>query len=307
MSTRSTRACSTDGGYSLIELLVALTVTLIVSAAVMVLAFSSRDIFETDKHRTAINQNLRSGIDLLGIDVRQAGERLPGDAPAIEIIDGEDGGTDTLILRRNLINEVLSVCKEIDAGSSADSIFTARKDASGKYPPGCAPAADLDSDGWADNLQAWRDYRIAHGGVVMAYIHNPTTHVGEFFYYDAEDDSTFHIHKFNDDPWLYDYDVPDNSRVYILEQRRFFVEDGVLKCVINEDVANALNLVSQIADFQSRAVFRDGTIQTSMNSAALWSNLESVEVSLVAETEWRNRSMERELVTRFFPRNAMSN
>jgi len=288
-------------------LLVALVVTLVIVGSIMTLAFSSQDVFETDKHRTTLNQNLRSGIDLLGIDVRQAGERLPGDAPAIEIIDGEDGGPDTLFLRRNLINEVLSVCKAIDAGSSADSIFIARKDASGKYPPGCAPAGDLDSDGWPDNLEAWQDYRIAHGGVVLAYIHNPTTHVGEFFFYDHEDDATFHIHKYNEDAWLYDYEVPDNSRVYILEQKRFFVEDGVLKCVINEDTANPLNLVSHIADFQASAFFRDGTVLTTMNSAAIWSSLESVEVSLVAEEAWKDRSMERELVPRFFPRSAMSN
>jgi type IV pilus assembly protein PilW len=286
---------------------VAMTVTLIVLGTVFSLAFSSQDVFETDKQRTQLNQNLRSGIDLLGIDVRQAGERLPGDAPAIEILDGVDGAPDTLILRRNMLDEVLSVCKEIDAGSSADSVFTARKDASGHYPPGCAPADDLDSDGWPDNLQAWRDYREAHGGVVQAYIHNPAKHVGEFFLYDAEDISTFHIHKYNDDAWQYDYDLPDNSRVYILEQRRFFVEDGVLKCVINEDTDNALNLVSHIADFQCGAVQADGSLRPSMSAAEAWSTLEAVEVSLVAESKWEERSMSRALTTRFFPRNAMSN
>ena len=69
-------------------MLVALVVTLVVVGSIMTLAFSSQDVFETDKHRTTINQNLRSGIDLLGMDVRQAGERLPGDAPAIEIRRG---------------------------------------------------------------------------------------------------------------------------------------------------------------------------------------------------------------------------
>jgi type IV pilus assembly protein PilW len=305
MSTRSTHACSS--GFSVVELLVALTVTSIIAGAVMTLAFSSRDVFETDKHRTTINQNLRSGIDLLGIDVRQAGERLPGDAPAIEIINGASGAPDTLILRRNLINEVLPVCKNIGAGSSADSIFVARKNPSGIFPPGCSPVGDANGDGWPDNLEAWRRYRIEHGGNVMAYVHNPTTQVGEFFFYDDEDNSTFHIHKYNGDAWQYDYDVVDNARVYILEQRRFFVEEDVLKCVINEDLANTLNFVSHIRNFQCNAVFQDGTIQASMIPADGWSNLESIEVMLVGESSWKNRTMDRTLVTRFFPRNVLSN
>jgi len=287
---------------------VALTVTVLVSAAVMSLAFSAQAVFETDKHRTTVNQNLRSGIDLLGIDVRQAGERLPGDAPAVEIIDGEHDGPDRLILRRNQLDVVLPVCNlKISAGSATDALFSSRRDVTHKYPPGCAPAADSDSDGWPDNLGAWRDYRIDNGGVITAYLHNPTTDEGEFFLYDAEDNSTMHIHKLNTDKWEYTYDLVDSPRIYILEQKEFFLEDGVLKCIVNGNTDSVLNLVSHIRDFQCRAVFRDGTIQTAMGSADDWGALEAVEVWLSAESEWKGRAVDNTLVTRFFPRNVMSN
>jgi len=306
MWTRSTRECSTEG-FSLVELLVALTVTVLVSAAVMSLAFSAQAVFETDKHRTSVNQNLRSGIDLLGMDVRQAGERLPGDAPAVEIIDGENDGPDRLILRRNQFDVVLPVCNlKISAGSATDALFCSRRDVTHKYPPGCALAADSNSDGWPDNLEAWRDYRVSHGGVITAYLHNPATDVGEFFQYDAEDNSTMHIHKLNTDRWEYTYELTDSPRIYILEQKEFFLEDGVLKCIVNGNTDSVLNLVSHISDFQTRAVFQDGTIQMAMSAADDWSDLAAVEVWLSAESEWKGRAIDNTLVTRFFPRNVMS-
>ena len=72
-------------GFSLFELLVAMMVTGVIAGATLSIALSSHGMFETDRHRTTINQNLRAGLDMVGIDVRQAGERLPFDAPAVDI------------------------------------------------------------------------------------------------------------------------------------------------------------------------------------------------------------------------------
>ena len=82
-------------------MLVALTVTGVIAGATLTIALTSREMFETDQHRTTINQNLRAGMDMIGIDVRQAGERMPFDAPAIEIKNGVNGAPDTLFLRRS--------------------------------------------------------------------------------------------------------------------------------------------------------------------------------------------------------------
>jgi type II secretory pathway component PulJ len=309
MSTRSIRACCSNG-FSLVELLIAMTVTLAISAAVMTLAFSTQDVFEADKHRTTVNQNLRSGIDLLGIDVRQAGERLPEDAPAIEIIDGANGAPDRLILRRNMLDAVLPVCNPVIAGGSAvDAVYCSFTNASGHYPPGCAPAPDLNSDGWPDNLEAWRDYRMNNGGVIEVYIHNPAQDYGEFFKYDAEDASTFHIHRLNDGTsWDYSYDAADNPRLYILEQKEFYVEDGVLKARVNGRTGEVLlNLVSHIQDFQATAIMKDDTVLSALGSSADWSDLSAIEVTLEAESGYKDRTINRETTTRFFPRNVMSN
>jgi type IV pilus assembly protein PilW len=291
----------------MLELLVALAVTSAVTAATLAIALSSRGVLETDEQRTTINQNLRSGMDLVGVDIRQAGERLPGDMPAIEINDGGSGASDTLILRRNLLDYSLPLCKDITGGTSADAVFVAKKKVTGKIPPGCAPVGDDDSDGWPDNMQMWRDYRIANGGIVQVFIYDPIKESGEFFLYDAEDNSTFHLHKYNVDHWQSDYNVANGSRIYIMEQLEFRLNGEVLQSVVNMNNASALNLVNHITDFQARAFLNDGSVQTAFGPSDEWTELRCVEVTLTGGTDFRNRSMDRTLTARFFPRNILSN
>lgn len=292
---------------TLTELLVALGVSGVVAGATLGIALSTRGMFDLDQHRTTVNQNLRSGIDLLGIDIRQAGERLPLDAPAVQIVNGSGDAPDVLTLRRNMLDYVLPVCKDIAGGTNADSIFVARKKlpGSGKIPQGCIPVPDEDGDGWPDNLQAWRAYRLANGGSILAYIHNPVTDLGEFFVYDSEDNSTFHLHKDNAENWTNDYPANQQPRVYILDQRTFRVQGDILQLLINDDESSVLNLVSEIRNFQVRAIFRDGTITTTF-AGAQWTNLESIEVTLVGGEALRDRDLERTVTTRFFPRNVLS-
>lgn len=303
-SRRSTPGCS--DGFSIVELLVAMTVFSVVGAAALTLAMSARKVFEQDRNRTAVNQNLRSGIDLLGIDVRQAGERMPGNAPAIEISNGASNAPDQLTVRRNLLDYVLPVCKDINSSTARDQAFIAKK-GGGVVPPGCSPVPDSDGDGWPDNLEAWRNYRIANGGSVLAYIYNPVTHLGEFFTYDAEDKSTFHIHRANGELWHNDYASNQQPRVYILEQKRFLLTGDMLQYVSNEDTTHPVNLVNHLYDFQVRALMDDGTAMTSMPAATDWTHLQSVEVKLAGTATFSGRTMRRTLMSRFFPRNILSN
>ena len=306
-SSKSSRSTpDSSSGFSIIELLVALSVGSLIAGAAMAITLSSQRMFQTDQNRTTINQNLRSGMDLLGIDVRQAGERLPHDIPAIEITDGASGAPDTMTLRRNILDPVLPVCKSINSGSSADSIFVGKKKVTGKVPAGCNPVPDSNGDGWPDNLEVWREYRINNGGVVLAYIYNPTTHVGEFFQYDQEDNSTFHIHRLNSGSWVHDYDITDQARIYIIEQQTFRLQADVLQSVVNGDTSNAMNLVSRVQDFQVHAHLQDGTVLDAMSSSSEWSNLNSIQITLVGGSKFGGRSMQRELSTHFFPRNVLS-
>lgn len=303
ISSRPSIRASSDG-FSMLELLVALTVLSFVGAAALSLALSSRGVFEQDQQRTAINQNLRSGIDLLGIDVRQAGERLTGSAPAVEIVNGTGTGPDQLILRRNVLDYVLPVCKDINNASAADAVFIAKK--GGNPPPGCAPVLDSDNDGWPDNIEAWRNYRLANGGAVLAYIYDPVTKLGEFFTYDDEDNATFKIHRLNSVAWTNDYSTAEQPRIYILEQKRYVLSADVLQYILNEDTAHPYNLVNHMTNFQAQALLVDGTVLNSMPNTTDWTKLQSVQLTLVGAATFSGRTLRRTVTSRFFPRNILS-
>lgn len=304
-SRPSIHGCS--DGFSLVELLAALGLAVVILGAASTVVLTAQKILEQDRHRTLINQNLRIGMDFVGIDVRQAGERLPGDAPAIELVDGAAGAPDTLTISRNLIDYVLPLCKNITAGSSADSVFVGKKKVTGPVPAGCAPVPDSNGDGWPDNIEAWRAYRIASGGTGLAYVYNPVTGAGEFFVYDAEDNSTFHLHKANGGSWQNDYLMNEEPRIYLMSRRSFQVVDDVLQIVINDDTDNPIHLVNKIADFQVRAFFLDGSVQTSMAASADWTQLDFLEVTLTGRSQFAGRTIERTVVSMFFPRNILSN
>ena len=55
---------------TLLEVLVALALAGLVAGAALSITFSSRNLYTSDRGRTDINQNLRSGIDLLGMELR---------------------------------------------------------------------------------------------------------------------------------------------------------------------------------------------------------------------------------------------
>jgi len=295
---------SSSAGLTLVELLVAMSVTLVMMGIALSITLSSKRVYETDRARTDLNQNLRNGLDMVGLDVRQAGERLPTDIPVIQILDGASGGSDTLVLRRNLLDPVLPLCKNIKSNTNADVIFVAKKN--GNVPPGCSPVPDDDGDGWPENLQEWKEYRVANGGAVWAYIYDPVRENGEFFLYDAEDNSTFHLHKDNAQKWQNDYDVANLSRIYILEQRTYSRNGDLLRFLENGDTLNPTNLIHLVADFQARAFFQDGSVQTTLGGGDDWSELQSIEISLSCTTMVDGRTMNRAMTTRFFPRNVLS-
>ena len=303
-STSRAEQAGPAAGFTLVELLVGTLVGLAITGGALTLALSGRRIYQTDQNRTSVNQNLRAGMDLLGTDLRQAGERIPADVPAVEISSGSGGAPDTLLLRRNLIDAVLPVCAGITAGSNAAQVFVADR---GPSPPtGCAPVPDQDADGWPDNMGAWKSYRQANSGRVLAFIYNPVGKYGEFFTYDSEDNAACSIHRASAGNWAHSYGVAEQCRVYILEERTYRLSGDLLQLVINGDTGNPMNLVCEVTDFQARAVMRDGTVLESLGAADAWSNLLSVEVTLRGQASFSGRTLVRSLSARYFPRNVLS-
>ncbi|RMF93924.1 MAG: prepilin-type cleavage/methylation domain-containing protein, partial [Nitrospinota bacterium] len=136
--------------------------------------------------------------------------------------------------------------------------------------------------------------------------YNPATRQGEFFIYSDEKDdaSGLHIHR-KEGRWQYTYDY--GSAMYILQERRYQVQDGLLQLILNGDTNNPLNVVDAIENFQVRALMQDGSIKTSFTPADSWTSLQALEVTLTGRTTVRGQEIRRTFSTRLFPRNILSN
>lgn len=293
-----------SAGMTLIELLIALALAGFVAAAALALALASRDIYSSDRGRTDLNQSLRSGVDLLGMELRQAGERLPLDFPAIEIVDGGGINPDTLIVRRNVLDAVLPVCEHIGAGSTVQRVRISAS--SGSPPPGCSPVGDTDANGWPDNLDEWRAHRDANGGAIQIYLFNPVSGLGEFVLYDGDGVTTDYVDTSSGSSWQNTYPLTEQCRAYVLEQRTYEIDAEVLRFINDDDTSNPVNLIHDITEFQIRAVLVGGALQDSFTPADNWADLESIEITLSGRSDSGERPISRTVTTRLFPRNVLS-
>lgn len=288
----------------MVELLLALGLAGLVAAAALSIALSSRDIYTRDLGRTDLNQNLRSATDLLGMELRQTGERLPQDVPAVEIVNGSGTDPDTLTVRRNRLDAVLPLCEPISSGTSVSTLRVATS--TGSPPTGCSPVADTDSSGWPDNIDEWRAERAAAGGSVAVYVFNPVSGLGEFVDYDGDGGTSDYLAVSAASSWQNDYLVTEQCRVYLLEQHTYQLSAGVLQYIVADDTTNPVNLVHGLTDFQVRAVLSGGSTQDSFGSSDDWADLSSIEVTLTGQSGTGADAPTRTTTMRFFPRNVLS-
>ncbi len=305
---------SSTSGLTLIELLIALGISSLIIGLVLPLLLGHQRLVKVDQARTSVYQNLRSAMELVGTDVRIAGERLeqrggPNIFP-IEIIAGEEGEPDELILRRNLLDYTLPVCDNINAGSSENNINVRQV---GNNPPwnSYGECQGHPNQEVPPELLRWREYRDNHGGEVRVYIYDPNNQQGEFFVYDHDDQSNIQVHR-ESGSWENDYGVDNNSsspqnlpRLYVLEEKRYRLntQNNILEMIVNGNEDDKDKIVGGITDFQVRAIMDDGSEQETVSS---WRSLKAIQIYIESVSEVQNETVERNLVSRFFPRNILS-
>lgn len=300
-SRPSTRYLSS--GLSVTELLLALAIGVGVVAGALAITVSSRNLMQADQTQTDANQNLRSALDIIGNDIRIAGERLSGQGantiPAIILTGGND-----LVLRRNALESVLPVCnapnnQPLAAGRILISRIGSFRDAVYAQCNNDGPR-DKNTNGVPDDLEAWRAYRAENSPTpVKAYAFNNITDLGEFFTYAGDTSSSVGFSVTNSSGgWQQSYSMSEQSVVYLLDERRYRLDGETLELILNGDTANALSVVNGVSNFQVRAVMQDGTVKTSLTPTDDWKKLSSIRVSLTVS--------DRVLTSEYFPRNILS-
>jgi len=302
-------------GFTLIELLIALAVGMLILTASFTLVLSNKAVYNLDSARTKVNQNLRAGLDIISADIRQAGERLGGDFPAVEVILGVGLDSDTLVLRRNLIDDVLPVCSNVVGGST--KIWVAQQ------PAPALPSVNIDCLNSSTGLTNFRAQRLSSGGAIRAYIYDPVNFTGEFVRYTNDDASVGGVSKSMDvqpesGVWQNTYLASNQPRMYIIEERRFFTDtakkDIVMKITGGPGTGEPLDqpMVTNIEDFQVSAyIVASPTPSLSGGTGALsggnWKKLAFVRLEVKGKSmQDSSRTLTRTLTDDALPRNVLS-
>lgn len=260
-----------------------------------------RRLYVLDQGRTGANQSLRAGMDLMLMDARQAGERLPADFPALLLSQAPDGSA-VLVLRRNLSDTVLTLCQDAPAG--ATSLITASSSAPAAYQVECA-FNDLNGNGVDDRIDAWQNYRCGLDRAPLCqgnsresaalYLYSPGSSASRWSQYIGEL-STGNGIRVSPIPAGF----LAGTRLYLLEERTYTLQGGVLQLSLNG--APPQGVVSEVQSFQAQAL-SGGVWRSSFPPAGTsWTALQSLSLSLTAQVGGVSRS----LATQVLPRNTLS-
>jgi prepilin-type N-terminal cleavage/methylation domain-containing protein len=129
---------TSNKGFTLLELLIGMIITLIIGGLAMQAFINASATFSKDKKSIESDQNLSAVLEIIGNDIRQAGENIsesPANFPVIEFITNTDtdsmSGSSKITIRRGL-SEQLTLCADLDLVTST--------------PPTTIPVADTTKD-----------------------------------------------------------------------------------------------------------------------------------------------------------------
>jgi prepilin-type N-terminal cleavage/methylation domain-containing protein len=113
-----------QAGFSLIELIVAMTVTLFISGAIVQLMIAGQDAFRKEPEASDRQQNTRVAMDIIARDVYRAGDGLPQIAQVFG--NGLDGGAgpDQLLIFAGANCPTLAGCNTTNAAGKITSVTT---------------------------------------------------------------------------------------------------------------------------------------------------------------------------------------
>lgn len=284
-------------GYSVLELLVYLLLSAIVIQAIAGTILSFRLVYHNDTIRTRLSQNLLGGANILTHNLEQAGEYLPRTFPVIELTNGASGAADTLISRKGMIQETLTLCQALGTGA-ADRIYVSSTTTG--VPPSCVRA------NITTNYNAWKNYRTSNGNSVKAFIYDVSSKKGEFFNYIAETDTgTLYYLTKTTGAWTNTYSTTSTT-IYLIEEFQYSQFSDRLEIVRNGDTSNPLKILFGLTNFQVSITTTAGTVMTAFARTDLWSDIKSIDLTLSGSETASRTTYTRTTNIKVFPRNIMA-
>lgn len=285
-------------GFTLMELLVSMTVSSVAMAMVVSGALSFRNVYFTDITRIRINGNLRSAMDIISMNVRQAGENLLSTFPAVILTDATGPNSDILSLRRALVPEVLTLCSDASAGSTTLNISN-----SGLANAECVPANVAPLYTVFNNLRA-----ADSNHVLRVYIYDKNQKLGEFINFTSGDSSSGQ-YILSTSPLSYAY-TRLNTSIYVIEEYQFQFDTVNKQLVLYQDgyTDEPKPVAFDITDFQVLIEMEDNSswVALSPSSARDWKDIHQIQILLTGEGSYKGHTMTSTITSKFFPRNVLS-
>lgn len=284
-------------GFTIMEMLVALGISSIALGLIVGGALSYRHIYSTDITRTRINGNLRSSMDIVSMNIRQAGENLLSSFPAVLLANGTSGQPDTLRLRRGLIPEVLTLCASASASSTTLQVSSASLSNSACVASNVAPV-----------YQVFESVRAEEGGRLRVFIYDSSARQGEFLDYTG---SSINSGQYRLSVSRTNRAYPQlTSSVYVIEEYKFSVNTADKKFVLEVDgyTASPQPVAFDVTNFQVNLRMEDGTTIQSLSEsdARDWKDVRRISISLSGQGKFKKHVTNSSITSEYFPRNVLS-
>ncbi len=285
-------------GFTILEMLVALTISSIILTIVVSGALTFRESYYADVTRTRINGNLRSAMDIVSMNIRQAGENLLSSFPAVLLDAGTASAADTLTLRRSLIPEVLTLCADANSGATVISVSSTTLTNSDCVAANVAPL-----------FSVFEGLRTSEGGKLRVYIYDKGQKLGEFVDY-SNGALTSGLYKLTLSALSRKYFKLTTS-IYVIEEYKFSLDSTNKRFVLNIDghTEEPRPVAFDVVDFQASLDMDDDTTLSSLSPSSTkdWKDIKEIQISLTGQsTTIRGRTMKSTVSAKFFPRNVLS-
>jgi type II secretory pathway pseudopilin PulG len=316
-----------SAGLSLVELLVAAVISTVILSVSLGLIVTQRRQYVNQQASTDTRQTLQAGMEMIGNDIRQAGEQtsVRTGLPVLRLFDGTSGAPDQLQIQRKLIAQELNVCRDVAAGNPGSITVADRGDPTCGY-------SDGDTNGIPDDVQEWRTFRCQQDGVagcvappgncqqaggnnrdcVWAYLYDPISGQGEFFIYAGEQADPANPNRYQIQIESVPLQITFNNsysalgpagtrpKLFILEQRQYVLSAPT--------AAGDHTLQLQLIDAQNNVSYaivnRLRDLQVKVLSAAGW--VDQFNASNPPSDRWQTIQSVQVFTSQFYPRNSFS-
>lgn len=169
-----------NSGFSLIELIVAMAVSSIIIVLASQALLQTQSSFSRDQRRVSANQKMSSVLELVGREIRQAGELITDpDFPTIQVVPlsaGENAPVSLIIYRA--ISTPISMCTTHADGAAVNRLFFAVNTATNLtcqvLPTGITAGNIFPTE----QQEGWISQRTAAGGRALGMVANNPLPVG---------------------------------------------------------------------------------------------------------------------------------